>query len=107
MKTEEKYIGKYFKLIPGHSYFIPELQEYVKFVNYDLAVKITNLFYGKPAFGKLVRIGAGPFCSDFETNIDIELNEDALGEEYQINLSGILFYTDFSSMFEKDKPKII
>ena len=96
MKTEEKYIGKCFKLIYGCPYFIPELQEVVKFTNPNLAVRITNLVGDEPAFGNLIRIGLGPFMTDDETNITIELNSSKLGPEYEFNDKETIFYMDFN-----------
>lgn len=106
MKTEEKYIGKYFRLKRDHSYFIPSLQEYVKFVNPDLAVRITNLFNGEPIFGSLIRIGAGAFCSDLDMHVDVELSKEGLGEEYKFNNTGLLFYMDILPP-KSDKQQII
>lgn len=92
-------IGKYYLLNTDQYYWIPDLQEHVKFKD-CVAIKLTNFFNNVPAYGKLVRIGKGPFNEDDETNIDIELT-GGLGKEYIFNSyvhNVPFFYMDFKTL---------
>lgn len=96
-------IGNYYLLNISNYYFLPSLQTKVKFL-YPIAVKLTNFFENKPAFGKIVIINKNGFGLDLELNEDIELTQNDLLHEYQLNSNIPLdfYYINFTDFFNSD-----
>lgn len=87
-----------YRLLPGHYYWIPDLQESVAFKD-PVAVKIKNFYQGQPVFGKLIRLGKGTRKTDIETDVTVEIGKNCLGEEIYLKDSSKgfspIFYMEF------------
>jgi len=73
-----------YRLLPGHYYWIPDLQESVAFKD-PMGVRVKNFYHGQPCFGKLIRLGKGTGNTDIETDLDVEVGTDSLGDEIQVS----------------------
>ena len=90
-------IGKYYLLDSRFPHWCVNIQRSVIFDS-PLVVKFTHgVLNEEGGFGELVDVGKGAFCTDLQTNTEIEFSADDVIKEYQFNDNGIIFYMEFLS----------